>query len=93
MKEEPMTTCYSIHPNLGQYIWHEEGGFFHGYINGVYYRMVYTLEELEEVREKERKEKDTPLDNDEVWWALDVHNYVNPWDELKLFRLDLKKIW
>ena len=76
-----MIAYYSLRPDLGQHAWHEEHGFFHGYISGVYYRMVCTSKELEEVREKESQGREPPLDNDEVWWALDVHDYVDPWDE------------
>ncbi len=77
-----MNTSSDIRPDLDQHAWHQEGGFFHGYINGVYYRMICTPEELEEVRKVESAGKETPLDNDEVWWTLDMHGYVNPWDEL-----------
>ncbi len=73
---------YSLHPELGQHAWHEEDGFFHGYINGIYHRMVCTREELEEVREEESRGKERPRENDEVWWALNRHDYVDPWDEL-----------
>ncbi len=44
--------------------------------------MVCTPEELEEVRQIESRGKEKPLDTDEVWWALDVHGYVDPWDAL-----------
>ncbi len=70
-----------LRPDLGQHAWHEEHGFFHGYINGIYYRMVCSPAELEEVRAKESGGKETPLDNDEVWRALDEHDYLDPWDE------------
>lgn len=77
-----MTTTHSLlHPGLGQHAWHEEHGFFHGYINGIYYRMICSPQELEEVREKESREQKTLLDNDEVWQALDVQKYIDPWDE------------
>lgn len=77
-----MIPYYPIRPDLGQHAWHEEGGYLHGYINGIYYRMVCSPAELEEVRTKESHEQEPPLDNDAVWQALDEHDYVDPWDEL-----------
>ncbi len=75
-----MTTSSSRHPDLGQHTWHEERGFFHGYINGVYYRMVCSRLELEEVRMRETRNAGRRLTTDEVWWLLDIDEYVNPWD-------------
>jgi len=65
-----MIHYYPHRPDLGQQAWHEEDGFFHGFINGIYYRMICSLEEFEEVREQEGQGKETVPDNDEVWWAL-----------------------
>ena len=71
---------YPLSPDLGEHLWHEEQGIFHGYINGVYYRMVCTQAELEEIRQHEMKERGTILDTDELWWAIFTVYYLDPSD-------------
>jgi hypothetical protein len=77
-----MTISYPYNPDLSQHRWHEESGFLHGHIHGVYYRMVCTREELEEVRVRESREEKRPITTDEAWLALDIQDYIDPWDEI-----------
>jgi hypothetical protein len=66
-----MRVSDNLNPDLGEHQWHEEGGFFHGYLNGVYYRMVCSRAELEEAHQEASEEEEKPLDTDEIWWRFD----------------------
>jgi hypothetical protein len=66
-----MSAFDNLNPDLGEQQWHDEGGFFHGYLNGIYYRMVCSRAELEEACQKASEEEEKPLDTDEIWWMFD----------------------
>jgi hypothetical protein len=75
-----MTLFYALHPDFGQHAWHEENGFFHGSIHGVYYRMVCSRKELEEARERESRNAKRLITSDVAWSILNSDGYANPWN-------------
>jgi hypothetical protein len=53
---------------------------FHGYINGVYYRMVCSQAEFEEIRQGKMRKRGTTLNTDEIWRAIFAEDALDPWD-------------